>query len=60
MPRRRRCASILSGPHPVVVDAGALDLAAGAAAPRIVTPHAREHARLRAALGLDPEAGVER
>ena len=38
---------ILSGPHPVVVDAGALDLAVGAPAPRIVTPHAREHARLR-------------
>jgi hydroxyethylthiazole kinase-like uncharacterized protein yjeF len=43
---------ILSGPHPVVVDAGALDLAVGAPSPRIVTPHAREHARLRAALGL--------
>lgn len=47
---------ILSGPHPVVVDAGALDLAVGAPAPRIVTPHAREHARLRAALGLDQTA----
>jgi len=45
--------SVLSGPHPVVVDAGALDLAVGAPAPRIVTPHAREHARLRATLGLD-------
>ena len=45
--------SVLSGPHPVVVDAGALDLAVGAPAPRILTPHAREHARLRAALDLD-------
>jgi hydroxyethylthiazole kinase-like uncharacterized protein yjeF len=45
--------SVLSGPHPVVVDAGALGLAVGAPAPRIVTPHAREHARLRTALGLD-------
>ncbi len=44
---------ILSGPFPVIVDAGALDLAVGAPAPRIVTPHAREHARLRVALGLD-------
>jgi hydroxyethylthiazole kinase-like uncharacterized protein yjeF len=44
--------SVLSGPHPVVVDAGALDLAVGAPAPRIVTPHEREHARLRTALGL--------
>jgi NAD(P)H-hydrate repair Nnr-like enzyme with NAD(P)H-hydrate dehydratase domain len=43
---------ILSGPHPVIVDAGALDLAVGAPAPRIVTPHAREHARLRSSLGL--------
>ncbi len=46
---------VLGGDVPVVVDAGALDLAAGAAAPVIVTPHAREHARLREALGLDPD-----
>src|SRR6478609_6433381 len=55
--------SVLSGPHPVVVDAGALDLAVGAPAPRIVTPHAREHARLRNALGLDdiePQSEEER
>jgi len=45
---------ILSGPHPVVVDAGALDLAVGAPTPRIVTPHAREHARLRELLRLSP------
>ncbi len=44
--------SVLSDTDPVVVDAGALDLAADATAPRILTPHDREHARLRAALGL--------
>lgn len=44
--------SILSGPVPVIVDAGALDLAPGAAAPRVLTPHAGEWARLRAQLGL--------
>lgn len=43
---------ILSGDLTVVVDAGALDLAVGASAPRIVTPHGREHDRLREALGL--------
>jgi hydroxyethylthiazole kinase-like uncharacterized protein yjeF len=46
---------ILSASQPVVVDAGALDLAPGATAPAIVTPHDREHARLRAALGLTDE-----
>ncbi|WP_203580504.1 ADP-dependent NAD(P)H-hydrate dehydratase [Microbacterium hibisci] len=44
--------AILSDTDPVVVDAGALDLAAEATAPRILTPHDREHARLRSALGL--------
>jgi hydroxyethylthiazole kinase-like uncharacterized protein yjeF len=43
---------ILAGTVPVVVDAGALDLAAGAAAPIVVTPHARELDRLRETLGL--------
>ncbi|MDN3496382.1 NAD(P)H-hydrate dehydratase [Planococcus sp. APC 4015] len=43
---------ILAGDLPVVLDAGALDLAVGAAAPVVVTPHEREHARLREALGL--------
>lgn len=43
---------ILTGDVPVVVDAGALDLAAEATAPAIVTPHDGEHARLRASLGL--------
>lgn len=57
----RALRGILAGDVPVVVDAGALDLAPAAAAPVIATPHAREHARLRAALGLDPDAeGAER
>lgn len=43
---------ILAAHVPVVVDAGALDLAPFAVAPLIVTPHDREHARLRGALGL--------
>lgn len=43
---------ILGGDVPVVVDAGALDLVPGATASVIVTPHARELARLRRALGL--------
>lgn len=45
---------VLAGEEPVVVDAGALDLAPGAAAPMILTPHGREFARLRDALGLAP------
>lgn len=44
--------AILAGTTPVVVDAGALDLAGTAAAPVVVTPHAREFARLRTELGL--------
>lgn len=43
---------ILNGDLPVVVDAGALNLVVGAAAPVVVTPHARELDRLRADLGL--------
>lgn len=43
---------ILSGDLPVIVDAGALDLAAEARAPVVVTPHDREHGRLRDLLGL--------
>jgi len=45
---------ILAGSIPVVVDAGALDLAPEAAAPVLVTPHAREHDVLRERLGLAP------
>ncbi|WP_127472759.1 ADP-dependent NAD(P)H-hydrate dehydratase [Microbacterium sulfonylureivorans] len=50
---------ILHDTDPVIVDAGALDLAADGTAPRILTPHAREHARLRSALGL-ATAGPDR
>lgn len=47
---------ILNGSEPVIVDAGALELAVRASAPLVVTPHAREHERLREALGLDAMA----
>lgn len=55
--------AILGGEAPVVVDAGALDLAPGATAPVVVTPHDREHARLREMLGLpaaDARSAAER
>lgn len=45
---------LLSGDVPVVMDAGALDLVGVASAPVLVTPHAREHDRLRRAAGLAP------
>lgn len=51
---------LLAGEEPVVVDAGALDLAPAATAPIIVTPHDREHDALRSLLGLaavDPQGG---
>ncbi len=47
-------AEILAGREPVVVDAGALG-APGGAAPRVLTPHRGELARLRSGLGLSPE-----
>lgn len=47
-------ADILNGAEPVVVDAGALGLP-GATAPRVLTPHRGELARLRSALGLSRE-----
>lgn len=43
---------ILAGRTPVVIDAGALDLAEGARAPFIVTPHAREFSRLQERLDV--------
>ena len=51
--------ALLAGRTPVVVDAGALDLAARASAPVIATPHAGEFARLRESLGL-AEVGSDR
>lgn len=51
---------VLSGTAPVVVDAGALDLAADASAPVLVTPHAGEFERLRDRLGLAPTNSGDR
>ena len=52
---------LLRDTDPVVADAGALDLAIEdeATAPRILTPHDREHARIRTTLGLG-HAGADR
>lgn len=43
---------VLSGTASVVIDAGALDLTEGTTAPFLVTPHAREFARLQEKLGV--------
>jgi len=55
----RELRAILDGGVPVVVDAGALDLAPGSAAPLLLTPHAREFDRLRERLGLPDDADRE-
>lgn len=47
---------LLSGQVPVVTDAGALDLAAAATAPLVLTPHAGEFALLCERLQIDPPA----
>ena len=66
-PERERIAAILAGTAPVVIDAGALDLATGSrapherpSAPRIVTPHAGEFRTLwlAAGLGAAPDLGA--
>lgn len=44
---------VVHGDAPVVIDAGALDLAPAARAPFVVTPHGREFARLRERVGID-------
>lgn len=44
--------AIVAGDAAVVIDAGALDLAGKACAPFLVTPHAREFARLQEQLGI--------
>lgn len=47
----RELRDLLDGPAPVVVDAGALDLAPGSRAPLVLTPHRREFERLQDQLG---------
>ncbi|KIP88342.1 hypothetical protein RU09_16305 [Microbacterium sp. MEJ108Y] len=47
----RELRDLLDGQVPVVVDAGALDLARGSRAPRVLTPHGREFERLQDQLG---------
>ena len=51
---------VLGSGAPCVVDAGALDLVGRHAGPVVVTPHARELARMRTALGLDGDGEPER
>ena len=51
---------LLAGAAPVVVDAGALDLLPGAAAPVVATPHEREFERLRAEVELPPLPALAR
>ena len=49
---RAELGEILTSGVPKVIDAGALDLAAGARGPFVVTPHDRELAEVRIPLGL--------
>ncbi|MGF6821509.1 hydroxyethylthiazole kinase-like uncharacterized protein yjeF [Microbacterium sp. ZKA21] len=51
---------ILDSTVPVIVDAGALDLAPGATAPVLATPHAGELVRLRERLQLAPQGSGDR
>ncbi|WP_448720193.1 ADP-dependent NAD(P)H-hydrate dehydratase [Microbacterium natoriense] len=51
---------ILAGDVAVVIDAGALDLVTGAAAPFVITPHAGEFARLQETMGLRAGASESR
>ncbi len=51
--------AVLAAGVPVVVDAGALDLALGAGSPLIVTPHAREFARLCAQIGVEVDLSAD-
>ena len=49
----RALREIVGGDVPVVIDAGALDLAPTARAPFVTTPHGREFARLREQVGIE-------
>lgn len=54
----RALREIVGGDAPVVIDAGALDLAPTARAPFVATPHGREFARLRERVGIEASDGL--